>query len=268
MLGFLTMAVGAEKYMKQAVNLAISLKIHMPSSVIAVITDHSIVDPIFDIVVKYDGSGIIGVVNKIDIYEFSPFDETVFIDADCLVSRPFLNEIGDIRKYDVSPIVETYLGRGGVEQWLPNFDLVLDELKLPCFPKYNGGLYFFRKSQVAEKVFKEARSILEMAERLHIKNFDRAGPNDETLLGLALAGHAPLPLYDDHGTLMRTPVGLTGNLYFEFFNGCHFIKSGKEVRPAILHFCGGWASHPVYVEAEKRLRALYSLSPGAIARMS
>src|SRR6478609_7538916 len=99
------MGFGPDRYIRQAEALALSLKLHMPGIPLAVVSDQDLRGTLFDISVPLDRSNPSGIISKLDIYKYSPFNETLFIDSDCLVSRPFPEELEEIRKFDFSPIV-------------------------------------------------------------------------------------------------------------------------------------------------------------------
>jgi hypothetical protein len=111
-LGFLTMAYGHDRYFRQAENMALSLKRHMLDGPLAIVTDRKVVGPLFDIAIPMKPFSKAGVVHKVDLYNYSPFQETFFIDSDCIVTRPFQKELAAIRQYGFTPVVGRYLYRG------------------------------------------------------------------------------------------------------------------------------------------------------------
>jgi hypothetical protein len=253
--GFLTMAFGADKYVRQAENMALSLERHMPGFPRAIVTDREVDSGLFDVVVAMDSVLMAGTIYKLTLYKNTAFDETFFIDSDCIVTRPFQQELTEIRQYEFTPVVSRYLLRGEHDLWLVDVAAALDRVRGKSFPKFNGGIYFFKQGNLAQHIFSRANELRNEAEHLGIKDFDRAGPGDETLIGLALAELNVLHLYDDHGKLMRTPLNITGSLHVDALGGgCSFNKEGTMVTPAICHFCGEWVLSPEYKIAEYSLR--------------
>jgi hypothetical protein len=254
-LGFVTMAFGDDRYFRQAENLALSLRRHMPGIPIAIVTDREDPGLLFDVVVAIRRFRNAGAVLKIDLYEHSSFQETLFIDSDSIATRSFQGELDEIRKYDFTPVVSRYLARGDSDLWVVDIDAALDEVHGEMFPKFNGGIYFFKKCALAEQVFLRAKELRARACALGIKNFDKAGPGDETLIGLSLASLHVSKLYDDFGNLMRTPLNIAGRLSIDpLGGGCSFNKEGAIVTPAICHFCALWSFSPVYRISEYCLR--------------
>ena len=253
--GFIAMAYGDERYFRQVENMALSLKRHMPNFPLAIVTDRQIADPLFDIVIPMKPFLQAGVVHKLDLYDYSPFQETLFIDSDCIVTRPFPAELAAIRAYEFTPVVSRHLYRGEIDPWIVDLTAALDQINGASFPKYNGGVYFFKKCKFAQQIFERAKALCDETTLLGIKDFDKGGPNDETLIGLTLAElHVP-QLYDDRGALMRTPVGIIGKLHVDALGGgCSFNKGGDLVSPAICHFPVEWLLSPEYKIAEYSLR--------------
>jgi hypothetical protein len=117
-LGFLTMAFGHQRYVRQAENLALSLKRHMPGIPLALVTDRKNVSGLFDVVVPMKAIACAGVVQKLELYTDSPFQETLFIDSDSVATRPFQSELAAIRQYDSTPVMGRYLLRGQSDPWI------------------------------------------------------------------------------------------------------------------------------------------------------
>jgi hypothetical protein len=254
-LGFLTMAFGHERYIRQAENMGLSLKRHMPGIPVAIVTDRAVVNDLFDIAIPMKSFSRAGVVHKLDLYNYSAFEETLFIDSDCIVTRPFHSELVAISQYEFTPVVGRYLHRGENDAWIVDLTAVLDQLNASSFPKFNGGVYFFKKSHLAQEVFSRANALRARTVALGILDFDKGGPNDETLIGLALAELGVTQLYDDRGNLMRTPVNIVGKLRVDALGGgCSFNKGGELVSPAICHFPVEWLLSPEYKIAEYSLR--------------
>lgn len=253
-IGFITMAFGADKYFRQAESLARSLRRHMPGFPIAIVTDREDAGDLFDICVPIDSFEIAGTLMKADLYKYSPFEETFFIDSDCIVAKPFHHQLVSIRQYDFSPVVNRFLSDGDTDLWIRDVGQAIRTLNGTPFPKFNGGVYFYRRGPHAEKVFLTAHALNKRTDELGILNFDKSGPGEETLLGLALSQMHITDLYDDDGQLMRTPLNSQGAIQLDVINGtCEFIKEGRHVAPAICHFCGEWFDHPAYLVAQEEL---------------
>ncbi len=263
-IGFITMAFGKERYLDQARTLALSLKRAMPEHPIAIVTDRPAPGAMFDLTIPMDAIQQAGTVHKTAMYRHSPFEETLFIDSDCIAVRDFSDQLRAIRAYDFSPVVNRYLDAGDHDLWLDDVGDAIAALDGTGFPKFNGGVYFFRKSDFAAEVFARSDALRLRQVELGIRNFDRSGPGEETLIGLALSQMHVTDLYDDGGKLMRTPLNSSGRIHVDPFRCLgRFIKEGRLVEPAIVHYCGDWIDHPTYLTAARDLRVGRRSSPAA-----
>src|ERR1700757_5097905 len=104
--GVITIATGAAKYIEMAVNMAMSCKMNSPGLPIALITDST--DPelkkYFDIIIASNPNFPKGIIHKIYISDYSPFEETLFIDGDCLVIRDISMMFDWFKEANVSAI--------------------------------------------------------------------------------------------------------------------------------------------------------------------
>jgi hypothetical protein len=246
--GLITIAFGKPKYLRQAVCLARSLRYHMPDWPVSLVTDQLVFDgsDMFDQIIPLNQKLGRGVTQKLGLYESSPYEETLFIDSDCICVRDFSAEFAQIRQRDFASVGGEYLKAGDREKTIKDLAKTLAELGISRFLKFNGGVYFFRKSGLAEAVFGTALSLLERYQDLGIRQFDSAGANDETLFGLAMELHQ-IELFRDKSRMMRTPWGVTSRIEIDPLGaGCHFLKNGRRVEPALIHFCGPHGSGPEY----------------------
>jgi hypothetical protein len=260
--GFLTLAIGARDYIDQAYYLGLSLKANMPGYPIAVVTDDQTgrLAGIYDHLIQARQSLGRGVRQKMYIDEYSPFKETLFIDADCIAARSFEHELNEVRRFDFSPVVQRHLQAGDADEYFLDLPDLMRRLNLQSLPKFNGGVYFFRKSALSEKVFESARRIQNDPINYGLKAFDSTGPGDEPAYALAMAQHG-ISGYDDQGRLMRTPVSLRGKLTIDPTQGlCSFVRAEGRVTPAICHFAGDYRFLPEYYYARIALKRSCSVT--------
>lgn len=256
--GVLTLAFGHRRFLDQAETLALSLKRHMPMTKIAVVTDLDPEPGLFDVVVPLVPERGKSFLQKLWIDRYSPFDKTVFIDSDCLIGRDFTDQIESIERYSFTPVCEKYLEPGQVDGdgWVDDIEKALALCGGRVYPKFNGGVYYFDRSDAARKVFEIARSIQTRAREFGLDRPNGREPGDEPIFALALSSLDMLPLYDDHGTLMRTPIGISGGISMDnAFGSFSFLKYGSRVEPAICHFAGDHVNRLEYLAAGAFLRS-------------
>jgi hypothetical protein len=245
--GILTLAHGARRYTNMAKVLAQSLRVHCAGIPRALITDST--DPslnrLYDIQVPLKPEFGKGLQQKLYLDAYSPFDETLFIDSDCLVVR---NVAGIWSYFDGIP-VGVIGGPMRDGYWFGDIAAIRSRFGLESIPRFNSGMVYFDRSEKAAAVFSTAREIMRDYESLGFTPMRTGGKNDEPVLAVALALHG-VTAVDDDGTTMRTPIGLRGPLTIDVLRGiCHFNKDGTMVAPAIAHFCG-WRSRAFHYRRE------------------
>lgn len=114
--GIITIAMGHQRYERQAEILSLSLKHNMPGLPIAVVSDNPRLASIAELVIPPLQGVAVGVVQKLYLDHYTPFEETLFIDSDCIVTRPFHEELDQIRQFDFSPAMERVTPRDGQDE--------------------------------------------------------------------------------------------------------------------------------------------------------
>lgn len=255
--GILTLAQGKQRYVDMAVNLAKSIRLNCPGVPIAIVTDRPELEmkSFFDHVIPVNPDYGLGLIQKIHLYEYSPFEKTIFIDADCLVVRNFSFLWDLFEGQDVSVIgnkltTGTWAGMG--------VETVIQQIKAPYIIQLNGGIYYFRKGVKAASVYQKAQELLDRYDELGIAKL-RGQVNEEPLMSLAMSIYRQDPV-DDGGKGMRTPVGQSGVFTMDILKGtCAFYKHGICVEPAIMHFGGGYPEAFHYRREIKKLNRYFLL---------
>lgn len=229
--GFVTIATGSDKYYKLAINLLHSYrKIAMDDTPFAIICDRINNDvQEFDEVVLMEQPNC-SYMDKLLLYRYTPYDESIFIDADSLVlSDPSgiwedFADADDVSCYgckyplDSNRAWFTYEGCGKYKE---SIKFLID---------LHGGIYFIRKSNRSKAIFEKAIELAEQYNQFSFRNFDK--PADEPVLAMSLAIHQSSPcdkpmqivfVPSYWGQLHVTPAGEL------FVNG---VKNDKP----ILHF--------------------------------
>lgn len=234
--GIITIGTGAQKYIDMAIYLAMSCRMHSPNIPLAVVTDST--DPAlkkyFDIIIPADPAFPKGIAHKVYVADYTPFEETIFIDGDCLVVRDISMMFDWFKKSNVTAI--GLQKSEGIFFGL-DFNTLRERTGIPWIGAINGGTYYFKKNDTAKKVFDKAKELLTRYNEIGFAKL-RGGYNEEGLMAVAMATYGELP-YDDKGTGMRTPMGQSGQFRMDVLKGyCSFIKHGTLVSPAIMHFGG------------------------------
>jgi hypothetical protein len=250
--GVLTLAFGKPMFLDLAKALARSLRLHDPEVPRAVVTDSR--DPellsLFDIRIDHHPEYGSDVGQKLYLDLYSPFDETLFIDSDCLVIRkldPFWTAFQD---RDFGACGRRILRAGEKDEFV-DVDRVLEHFGLDGLPKFNGGIYYFKKNPAASRVFETARGLIDRADELGFRTFRGGGLSDEALYSVAMALHG-IPLTDMAPGGMWTGLNATSSLVIDTVRGvCSFAKAGEPVTPDIMHFTSMTDSFPYLRECRK-----------------
>jgi hypothetical protein len=245
--GFLTVATGPRKYIDIAINLANSLELtnnHVKRAIITDSTDSRLKQH-FHIVIPLKES-INGFQLKVKSYYYTPFQKTIFIDADSLVIR---NVDHLWKAFNGNPV--TVLGKKVYSGRLLDVDVesLCVKLGLEYMLTFNGGVYYFEKSAKADEVFAYTEYI--------IANYDALGLYkhhgniaDEGVMSVAMGKYQMEPVRDDQRTGMFMPINVQGQFKMDILKGyCQFNKGGESVSPSIVHM-GGLCMETFYYRRE------------------
>lgn len=273
--GILTLATGSEHYIKLALNLGKSIALtnkHIPIAIVTDIKSNSNLytkykkqfSKVFDAIIEVDHTIGNGFRQKVHIYQYSPYKKTLFIDSDCLVlgNIDFIFKAFNNQPYNVQGTIKRIGNWGGVL----DIQHVITQLSLPYLIQFNGGIYYFEKSDSAEKIFKDAQTILSNYDQLNLYSF-RGDIADEPILSIALSMNKVNPILDDEKKWMYTPIGIEGPLHIDALTGkCTFIKNEERVCPTIMHFGGPTNKLFHYKRETIKIKLLYAGYPRIIIR--
>jgi hypothetical protein len=254
MPGIITIAQGEKRYIEMAKMLALSLINTNPGISRAILSDapESEFKGLYDIYIPYDESYGKGFVLKLNLNKFSPYEETIFIDADSLVVSSLDEMIALCKPY--SFVVFGNQTNSG--EWYMDVAGICRKFNVPSIPLFNGGVYYFRKDAVTNNIYNTARQLKDQYADIGMESF-RGMLADEPLMAVALAINQ-VEAVDDKGKAMRTPIGIQGALAIDVLNGvCSFNKDGEVVEPAIMHFAGDFAYYFHYKRECAKLKMFH-----------
>lgn len=254
--GVLTLAFGKPRFIEQAKSLGRSLRLHAPGTQSAIVTDSIDLElkELFTQVIPYRREFGSSVRQKLHLNLYSPFEETLFIDSDCLV-------LGNLESFWVAFAGQgfgvpgsKFLQRGSTDPYL-DVAFTLDHFGLEKLPKFNGGTYYFNRSGEAASFFATARDLLANWKDLRFAEFRRDGPADEAIVSVAMAIHGLRPTSMGRAG-MYTPTSYRGPLLLDVIKGtCSFEKEGEMVSPEVVHFAGEYSFCFAYPRESARLKA-------------
>lgn len=163
--GILLQALGHKNYYHMAVVLAVSIKANEPDMPICLITDNKVQDKhiaLFDIIKSFNGVAGEYIRAKLLMYDYSPFDETIFLDVDQVLisNRKLSNVFEELKDVDFS------ISNTGVAQKSVWCDIAeVNKLfgKGP-FWNFHSEFVYFKKKEVVQDYFDTAKMVFDEAE--------------------------------------------------------------------------------------------------------
>jgi len=188
--GIITLAMG-EYYQELALVLLESLRRYMPHIEVAVVTDrnHGRLAEYFDHVISLDMTHGTTLKQKLYLNQYSPFQKTMFIDADSIALRSFQRFVDELIRQDyafTSSLGDWAPTRSRKSEWV--FDPLLLEQKIGSkdFHYPHGGLYFWDRDE-GEKWFSLAREFYEKFDESYgLNRLPDHGFNEEIAFGCAI----------------------------------------------------------------------------------
>lgn len=196
--GFVTLATGNIQYYNMALNMLKSFRIHNPDVPFAIVCDrHNEVTAQFDDVVileKANGD----YRDKFSLLVNSPYDESFFIETDCLIYKN-LDFLWDLiaKESDFSAFG---WNSGGVTCWFKTEETVsrlvdlLPEIegKIDDTPLFNPGYFYIRKGEKCRKMYEDCLAIAQKISEDELLREDpsifcRGKLRDDPIFNLAMA---------------------------------------------------------------------------------
>jgi hypothetical protein len=244
--GLITIAYGPEKYIRMARALALSYRRQNPRRPFAVVTDNGnarALEHYFDVVIPLNATYGLGVVQKLSVDRYSPFDETLFVDSDCIfyksperIWRLYAGKDFTVRGWRYLT-GRTKYEKGSPYEFVQNMPDFLRQNDISRFPHFNGGVFFFRKSQISSDIFITARSVYERRTTLGLIPFKNAPIADEPAFAVAMEiGGVDMDSWDDHEG-METAIKMENIYSLNVLRGkARFRKNGADCDPVLIHF--------------------------------
>ena len=202
--GILTMAYGEPRYLRQAINFAKSLIVTNPNTARAIITDspeNPKLKKYFHHLIPIRKEFGRGMVQKVFVYEYSPFEETLCIDADCFALRPFddLWKAMSAKPYALFGQMLTHNN-----EWFNYIETYRKLLNKPAIPGVSGGVHYFNRSPQAQAIADRAMALAMDFRSIATQADVPIPPNDETCLSFAFAEAGIEPVDDSK---LRRQIG-------------------------------------------------------------
>ena len=263
--GFITIATGKEMYFQFAKNLLQSYKLYCDTPYpFAILCDQENEHTaLFDDVVLFEKTQHV-YFDKFELLKLSPYDETIFIDSDCLAYAN-LNEF-----WDYFADADDFSAAGRNHPLDSERGLFLaDEIgtykdRVAWKPDIHGGLYFIRKGARCDAIYEDCQYIAQHYDSFKWPDFC-APYADEPVLCLAMAAngcHAAEAIGENYGI----PWEVT-QMDLDIFTGkCVYATEWHPLvdQGRMIHWSVRYCKKPLYkFEVEKlNLMVRQGLRPG------
>lgn len=257
--GFVTIATGSERYYIIASNLVASYRHFSPDPFpFAILCDaENEYTEHFDDVVILDNP-YRSYMDKLALLDYAPYDETIFIDADCLAYRDlndfwtFFENAPDFSAFGTAfPADYPYA-------WFRREDVGDYSNRIEFIPDFIGGVYFIRKTPVIRAFSKTCKHILENYYSYVFRIFE--DPCDEPIFALAMATHGFEPIDKDlapicfypHITYFKSNIAKGDVRYASKYEKEQGVRSWAYM----IHWGSGNTVRPPYTIEAARLKSL------------
>ena len=238
--GVITIANGGLPYYKMAAALFDTARMHVPHLATAVVTDNpDYFKGICDHVIPSGNFDKDACLLKLHLDTLTPFDRTLFIDADCFIVRDIMSSVEEFSAHEFALVTEQLMTHG---HWYTDIERWKSALNVPFIPKFNGGMIWFKRGPVAAKTFADARAMIDKYDEYGFTKF-RGWICDEPLIASAMAMNG-IRGYADTGELFACPMDCKGSMSIDVLNGtCAFERDGITYRPSVIHFNAGYCTY-------------------------
>ena len=238
--GYQIFALGPDRYLKMAVTCAQSLRRIDPKRPIQLVTDRpSYASRLFSEVTEFRYPDLAGPLAKLKLHEHLVFDQTMYIDSDCIAFRSVEFFWNLLQTRGVALLgtkrTEGEWHDGDIGDWCRRFGI-------PYVVKTNTGFMFMTKQDATRELFETAWTIWQEFGNFTGRDHRGLGPPQEPFIGVASGrnGLDPLPWnLKEGGRLMQSTVGSSKRVFNLEQGVASFKKAGVSMSPCIVHFVGG-----------------------------
>ena len=265
--GFITIATGKEMYFQFAKNLLLSYKLYCDNPLpFAIMCDReNEYTALFDDVVLFEKTEH-PYFDKFELLKLAPYDETIFIDSDCLAYA------------DLNQFWDYFYGADSFSASGSNYSIDSDQglfrkeeigiyaERVHWKPAIHGGLYYIRKDALCQAIYKDCRYIAAHYTEFHWPDFC-APFADEPVLCLAMAANG-CRAEKAYPPNFGIPWEVT-EMKCDIFKGlCQYATEWHPLvtNGRMIHWSVRYCKKPLYrFEVEKLyLMKKYGLRPGCV----
>lgn len=192
--GFVTMATGKDMYYRLAETLLLSYRLTTANPLrFAILCDReNKYTEAFDDVILLENPRN-SYVDKLELLVRAPYEETIFIDADCIAYTDlneywnYFENTTDLSCFGtVLPLDNTksaWFTLAGAGRYADQLSYLLE---------FHGGIYFIRRGDICEEIYRISKDVIEHYSEFTFKIFDQPADEPAIAVGMALCGCKPV----------------------------------------------------------------------------
>lgn len=257
-MGFFTVATGDEHYYRLAQNLLHSYRYFskkpLPFAILAD-RENEYTREFDDVILMENTTN--SYLDKLALFDYLPYDTSIFIDADCLAYGD-LNEIPALfEQADDFCCFGRVLPLEDKTGWFNYEDLGDLQSKVSYCVGLHGGIYYIRKAKKSAAVFATAKQIVKDYQKYHFKG-KFSTPGDEPILALSMALNGCKPISHDIRAICCY-WEFENQMKLDISNGCALIPS-RNLDVILVHWGTRFTRQLLY---QKQIAGLELLRSGA-----
>lgn len=237
--GSVTLAVGKNSYYQLANNLLRSYRItntsctHMSWTIVCDRENKWTAD--FDDVILLD-QPTLSYMDKLKLFSLCPYDECIFIDADCLIFKDISSLWKHMNDVDGFSCFGKALPLNSQDGWFLLDDIGEWKDKISFIPQMHGGLCYIKRGEKLNEILCLAEYIEKHYTDYKFKYFEK--PADEPILALAMAiaGSRPLTAKPEYFAFLPTVDKICLNEYISDQTRICIEKGKKRQEVWVIHY--------------------------------
>lgn len=235
--GFITLAVGKDSYYELAYNLLLSYREtnekNYPWTLVCDRENRWTTD--FDNVILLDNPSL-SYMDKLTLFGQIPYDECIFIDADCLVFENIESLWDKMENIDGFSCFGKSLALDSKEGWFLLEDIGELKKQISYIPQMHGGICFLKKGEKLDRILALASWIEKDYSKYKFKYFEK--PADEPILALAMAIVGSHPVKAQPNDFIFLPTVKNFDIRNVILNSCARCTTGdgEICEVCVVHF--------------------------------
>jgi hypothetical protein len=243
--GYQIIATGADRYLEMATACAASLRLFDGRRAVQLVTDRKAEAiarrDLFDVITPVDADATsLGPLVKLHSHRHSVFEETMFVDADCLLLKHDIDHRWSVLARDYAFATPGLWSDEG-EWYGMDVAAMCAIAGTQRLVRMNSGTFYYRNSAAGHAVLDTAWTLFEELGNFTGHIHRGAGAPDEPFLALAMGrlGVDPFPMRDADCSSWMTATMNSLEVHADATSGApRLVKHHRTLSPSLCHFTG------------------------------